>query len=81
MYKTSKYSKAQTQEWTGRIAVILAESQVALTLEEIKGRDIVLSNITSQKISKMVGHLVEMGMATKAKNSKGLMTYKSIATI
>lgn len=76
-YKTSKYSKKQTDEWTGRIAITLAEANRALTIEEIQNMDITLSNITSQKMARMLGHLVDMGVATKIKNSSGRMTYKA----
>lgn len=81
MRKTSKYSKEMTNEWTGRIAVVLAEEHEALTIEAIQLRDTTLSGITPQKMAKMLGHLVEMGMVAKSKNRAGRMVYKSLAVM
>lgn len=81
MRKTSKYSKEFTDEMTGRIAVILAEEQAALNIQEIQQHDINLTGITSQKMARMINHLVDMGLVAKAKGKDGRMVYKCLATL
>ena len=81
MRQTSKYSKEFTNEMTGRIAVILAEEQGALNIQEIQQRDITLVGITSQKMARMINHLVDVGLVAKAKGKDGRMVYKCLATL
>ena len=76
---TSKYSKEFTNEVTGRIAIILAEAPNAMRIDEIVAADISLAGITTQKIARCIGHLVEMGMVAKSKGRDGKMRYRSIA--
>ena len=78
--RTSTYSKAQTDEWTGRIAIVLAENNEYLTIPEIQERDIALAGITTAKMSKMLSHLIEFNLATKLKNSNGRMMYKGVSS-
>ena len=40
--RTTKYSIEQKNEWSGRIAIVLAEAQDALTIDEIQHRDVSL---------------------------------------
>lgn len=81
MRQTSKYSKEFTNEMTGRIAVILADEQQPLNIQEIQRRDINLTGITSQKMARMINHLVDMGLVAKAKGKDGRMVYKCLATL
>ena len=81
MRQTSKYSKEFTDEMTGRIAVVLAEEQVALNIQQIQMRDPNLNGITSQKMARMINHLVEVGLVAKAKGKDGRMVYKCLATL
>ena len=81
MRKTSKYSKEFTDEMTGRIAVILADEQAALNIQQIQMRDPNLVGITSQKMARMINHLVEMGFVAKAKGKDGRMVYKCLAVL
>ena len=81
MRQTSKYSKEFTDEMTGRIAVILADEQVALNIQQIQMRDPNLVGITSQKMARMINHLVEMGFVAKAKGKDGRMVYKCLAVL
>lgn len=78
---TSKYSKEFTNEMTGRIAVILADAKNGMTIEEIQGLDMNLVGITAQKMARMIGHLVEMGMVAKSKGRDGRMRYRSLASM
>ena len=81
MQKVSKYSKEFTDEMTGRIAVVLAEEQTALNIQEIQQRDLTLIGITSQKMARMIGHLVDVGLVAKAKGKDGRMVYKCLAML
>lgn len=81
MRQTSKYSKEFTNEMTGRIAVILADEQAALNIQQIQMRDPNLVGITSQKMARMINHLVEMGFVAKAKGKDGRMVYKCLAVL
>lgn len=81
MRQTSKYSKDFTNEMTGRIAIVLAESQQALNITQIQQLDICLNGITSQKMARMINHLVDMGLVAKAKGRDGRMVYKCLATL
>ena len=81
MRQSSKYSKKFTNEMTGRIAVVLAEEQGALNIQEIQQRDLTLVGITSQKMARMIGHLVDVGLVAKAKGKDGRMVYKCLAML
>lgn len=78
---TSKYSKEFTNEMTGRIAVVLAEAPNGMTVDEIQAMDMNLVGITPQKMARMIGHLVEMGMVAKSKGRDGRMRYRSLASM
>lgn len=78
---TSKYSKEFTNEMTGRIAVVLAEAKNGMTVDEIQAMDMNLIGITPQKMARMIGHLVEMGMVAKSKGRDGRMRYRSLAAM
>ena len=81
MRQTSKYSKEFTDEMTGRIAVILAESQEAMNIQQIQLNDPNLVGITSQKMARMINHLVEVGLVAKTKGKDGRMVYKCLAVL
>lgn len=46
-YKVSKYSKDFSNELAGRVAVVLFDATEPITINDIKNRDMILSNITS----------------------------------
>ncbi len=80
--RTSKYRPQQTALWEGEVMIILAESQEALDIDEIKSRSINLTGVTPQKMARILGHLIEMGNVVKAKSkSKNRMVYKSLAVM
>ena len=81
MRRTSKYTQDFTNEMTGRIAIVLAESQQALNTTQIQQLDMCLSGITPQKMARMINHLVEVGLVAKAKGKDGRMVYKCLATL
>lgn len=78
--KTPKYNKQQTMEMEGEVIYILSHCPNAMTIDEIQAASFTLGNVTSQKIARILGHLIETGLATKAKSkSKNKMVYKSLA--
>lgn len=81
-YKTSKYTAQQNSEFVMRCLEVLDNSPNAMSIAEIQMSDIALRNVTSQKLSRVLSHLIEMGMARKAKDkASGHMVYKSTAVM
>lgn len=79
--KTPKYNKRQTMEMEGEVIYILSHCSTAMTIDEIQAASFTLGNVSSQKIARILGHLIETGLAAKAKSkSKNRMVYKSLAT-
>lgn len=75
-----KMSVEKEGELRMRTLSILADSDEALTIDEIKSRDFILAPITTQKMARVIGHLIEMGLVRKAKSkSLGRMVYKSVS--
>lgn len=81
-YKTSKYTTTQNSEFTTRCIDVLENSPEALTIDQIKQQDIVLNNLTTQKISRILSHMAEMGFVKKCKDRvSGRMIYKSTSVM
>ena len=77
-YKTSKYSKQQNSEFTMRCIEVLENNPEAMSIAQIQASDLVLHNITSQKLSRVLNNLVEFGIIKKTKDkASGHMVYKS----
>lgn len=77
-YKTSKYSKQQNSEFTMRCIEVLENSPEAMSIAQIQASDLVLRDITSQKISRILNNLVEFNIIKKSKDRvSGHMVYKS----
>ena len=75
-----KMSVEKEGELRMRTLSILADSDEALTIYEIKSRDFILAPITTQKMARVIGHLIEMGLVRKAKSkSLGRMVYKAVS--
>ena len=75
-----KMSIEKEGELRMRTLSILADSNEALTIDEIKSRDFILAPITTQKMARVIGHLIEMGLVRKAKSkSLGRMVYKAVS--
>lgn len=81
-YKTSKYTTTQNGEFTTRCIDVLENSPEALTIDQIKQQDMVLNTLTTQKISRILSHMAEMGFIKKCKDrTSGRMVYKSVAVM
>lgn len=77
---TPKYSTEQNVDFGMRILGVLAEAPEALEIKQIQASDLILNNLTSQKIAKVLAELSEMGLVLKSKNSRsGKMNYKARA--
>lgn len=69
-------------EYKMRILSILNESEEAMTIDEIKNQDMILQPLTSQKMARLIGNLIEMGLVRKGKSkSLGRMVYKAVAVM
>ena len=80
--RASKYSPQFNCQITFEAMDVLAESPVALNISDICKARISLNGITSQKMTRILNHLCEMGLVQKAKSSStGRMMYKSTAVM
>ncbi len=78
---TRKYSAAQEGTFRMEVLYVLNNSEDAMTIEQIKNEStIILGGLTSQKMARILGHLIEMGVVRKAKSKqKGRMVYKTVS--
>lgn len=82
MIKSSKYSKSVNEDLEFRVLNVLSNSPEALSTQQIQTMDIVLSHHTPQKLSRVLGKLIDMGFARKGKSkATGRMMYKSVAVM
>lgn len=76
----TKYSTVQEGEFRFRVLDVLNNSEEALTIDEIKSQDMILQPLTTQKLSRVLSHLIEMGLVRKAKSRHmNRMVYKAVA--
>jgi predicted transcriptional regulator len=81
-FQRSKYSKDLNSELNFRVLDILANSQEAMNIDQIKNEDMILKDITSQKMARVLGNLNDMGLVAKAKSkSTNRMMYKSVGVM
>lgn len=73
--KTSKYSEEDNQRLHVTLMMVLDEAERALSTAEIQNSDISLKNFTTQKISRELNELSEMGIVKKLK-PKGSSVFK-----
>lgn len=78
--RTRKLSAAKEGELKLRVLDVLNNSDDAMTLDDIKASDITLAGLTTQKLSRVIGSLVEIGLVRKSR-SKTLerMVYKTVS--
>ena len=80
--RTRKLSIDKESEIKYKIMDVLDNSEDALTIDEIKSRDFTLEGLSSQKMARLLGGLVEMGLARKARsNALNRMVYKSTSVM
>lgn len=76
-----KYSAAQEGAFRMEILDVLNNTEDALTIEQIKNESpVILGGLTSQKMARVLSHLIEMGLVRKAKSKQqGRMVYKTVS--
>lgn len=80
--RTRKLSIDKESEIKYRIMDVLDNSEEALTIDDIKKQDFTLEGLSSQKMARLLGGLIEMGLARKSRsNSLGRMVYKSTSVM
>lgn len=82
MYKRSKYSKEQTQVM--KVAIIEAltnpPTEEFLSFDDIRARSFELKGATTQKMSRILSEMAEVGFVTKGSKDKKV-AYKANATM
>lgn len=72
----SAYSTQMTNDITMRVLSVLIENPQPMTIAEISSEDLLLRNVTSQKITRSLTRLCEAGLILKTKSkAKGRMVY------
>ena len=72
-------SKAKETELQFAVLDILNNVDAALTIDQIKLSDMSLTFYTPQKLTRILAHLIDMGLVRKAKKrSTGRMVYKAV---
>lgn len=80
--RTRKLSIDKESEIKYRIMDVLDNSEEALTIDGIKRQDFTLEGLSSQKMARLLGGLIEMGLVRKSRsNSLGRMVYKSTSVM
>ena len=75
---SAKYTLEQNVDFGMRVLGVLAEAPEALEIKQIQASDMMLNNLTSQKLARVLSELNEMGLVLKSKNSRtGKMNYKA----
>ncbi len=76
-----KYTPAQEGAFRVEIIDILSCSEDAMTIEEIQLQSpMVLGGATSQKLSRVLSNLIEMGLVRKTRSKqKNRMVYKAVS--
>lgn len=76
-----KYTKEQEGVFKVRALDILNNSEEALTINDIRASDpMILGPVTSQKLSRVLGTLIDLGFVKKSKSrEKNCMVYKAVS--
>lgn len=82
-FKKAKYTIERTQEIMMRALGVVCDSSTPLTIADIQKNDLILVDVTSQKIARVLNELVERGIVvkTKSKSHGGRMVYMSVETL
>lgn len=76
------YSEKLNQELEFRTLDVLLHSDDAMTIQQIQQQDMILAPHTPQKLARVLGKLIEMGLVKKSKSkSTNRMLYKSVAVM
>lgn len=82
MYKSSKYSTKVNQDLEIRVLDILVHSEEALSTQQIQQKDMILASYTPQKLTRVLGKLIDMGFVKKSKSrANNRMVYKAVSVM
>ncbi len=81
-FKQAKYTREKTAEIRLTALGVLVDAGKPLTISEICAADLTLTYVTTQKMARELGDLVEAGLVKKTKSkSKGRMVYAAVASL
>ena len=81
-FKQAKYTREKTTEIRLTALGVLVDAGKPLTISEICAADLTLTYVTTQKMARELGDLVEAGLVKKTKSkSKGRMVYAAVASL
>lgn len=81
-FKQAKYTREKTAEIRLTALGVLIDAGRPLTISEICAADLTLTYVTTQKMARELGDLVEAGLVKKTKSkSKGRMVYAAVASL
>lgn len=81
-FKQAKYTREKTAEIRLTALGVLVDAGRPLTISEICAADLTLTYVTTQKMARELGDLVEAGLVKKTKSkSKGRMVYAAVACL
>ena len=81
-FKQAKYTREKSAEIRLTALGVLVDAGKPLTISEICAADLTLIYITTQKMARELGDLVEAGLVVKTKSkSKGRMVYAAVACL
>lgn len=82
MYKKSKYTEAQNQEFEMRALDVLARHTSAITIGDICNEDMILGAQNTQKMARVLNSLCDKGLVKKAKSKRqNKMVYITVAAL
>lgn len=79
--RTSKYTSTQNELWSGEVAFIIAEETKFLSIDEIKEKSLILKELSSQKIARILNNFITYGLAEKQKGKNGKMMYRGVCAV
>lgn len=81
-FKQAKYTREKTAEIRLTALGVFVDAGKPLTISEICAADLTLTYVTTQKMARELGDLVEAGLVKKTKSkSKGRMVYAAVASL
>lgn len=80
--RVSRYSAQTNSELEFRVFDVLNTTKQAMTIDQIKQEDLMLMPHTSQKLTRVLSRLIEMGLVRKGKSKRlNRMLYKAVSAM
>ena len=74
--RSSRYSTEQNVNFLTRTIAVLEESAESMSIPQIQSQDMILNELSAQKMARVLSELAGMGMVIKNKGDQGRMCYK-----